>query len=390
MKDFIYHVPTKIYFGRTALDHLGETLKSFGDRVLLIYGGGSIKKSGLYDRILSESRKYHLELTELPGIDPNPRIQSVRKGVALCKEQGIQVVLAAGGGSCLDTGKFTAAGACVDFDPWEFFARKAPLTEALPLVTIPTIAATGSEMDDGGVISNLETQEKLARFAPALQPQVSFLDPELTYSVSRYQTACGSADILSHILETYFNPGEGMYMLDAVMEGLMKTVLKYVPIALEQPDDYEARANLLWTSTWAINGFIKGCQNQVWSCHALEHELSALYDITHGLGLAILTPRFLEYCLDQEHVDRYVRLGVNVFGLDPAGEPMEIARESIQRLSEFFFGTLGLPSSLTELGIRPEDFSVMAEKACRTKGGIVRGFKDLQEADLVKIYEMCL
>lgn len=319
MKDFIYHVPTKIYFGRTALDHLGETLKSFGDRVLLIYGGGSIKKSGLYDRILAESRKYHLELTELPGIDPNPRIQSVRKGAALCKEKKIQVVLAAGGGSCLDTGKFTAAGACVDFDPWEFLARKAPLTEALPLVTIPTIAATGSEMDAGGVISNLETQEKLARFAPALQPKVSFLDPELTYSVSRYQTACGSADILSHILETYFNPGEGMYMLDAVMEGLMKTVLKYAPIALEQPDDYEARANLLWTSTWAINGFIKGCQNQVWSCHALEHELSAIYDITHGLGLAILTPRFLEYCLDQEHVDRYVRLGVNVFGLDPAG-----------------------------------------------------------------------
>ncbi len=389
MKDFIYHVPTKIYFGRTALDHLGETLKSFGDRVLLIYGGGSIKKSGLYDRILAESRKYHLELTELPGIDPNPRIQSVRKGAALCKEKKIQVVLAAGGGSCLDTGKFTAAGACVDFDPWEFLARKAPLTEALPLVTIPTIAATGSEMDDGGVISNLETQEKLARFAPALQPKVSFLDPELTYSVSRYQTACGSADILSHILETYFNPVEGMYMLDAVMEGLMKTVLKYAPIALEQPDDYEARANLLWTSTWAINGFIKGCQPQVWSCNAKQNELSVISDITNGLGLVILTHRLLEYCLDQEHVDRYVRLGVNVFGLDPAGEPMAIARESIQKLSAFFYGTLGLPSSLTELGIHPEDFPIMAEKACRTKGGIVRGFKDLQEADLVKIYEMC-
>ena len=209
MKDFVYHVPTKIYFGKDSLEHLGENLKRFGDRVLLIYGGGSIKKSGLYDKILAEIKKYRLELTELPGVDPNPRIQSVRQGTALCKEKKIQVVLAAGGGSCLDTGKFVAAGACVEFDPWEFFSRKAPLTEALPLVTIPTIAATGSEMDDGGVISNLETQEKLARFAPAIQPKVSFLDPELTYSVSRYHVPYPGNVFQSRGRDVYAGYGHG-------------------------------------------------------------------------------------------------------------------------------------------------------------------------------------
>lgn len=390
MKDFVYDIPTKVYFGRTALTHLGEELERFGHKVLLAYGGGSIKRTGLYDRLTDQFKAHHLEWVELSGIEPNPRIQSVRQGAALCKSQGCDVVLAVGGGSCLDAGKFIAAGACVDFDPWDFFTKKAPLTKALPLLTIPTIAATGSEMDDIGVISDKESQLKLARGAVPLQPKVSFLDPELTFSVSRYQTACGSADILSHIMETYFNPKEGMFMLDSVMEGLMKTVLKYAPIALTHPDDYEARANLMWTSAWAINGFTKSCQNHVWACHGLEHELSAIYDITHGLGLAIVTPRFLEYCLSESNVSRYVRFGVSVFGLDPHQAPMDIARQSIQKLADFFYKDLGLTSTLTELGIKEEDFPIMARKACEAKGGEIKGFKTLYEEDCVKIYNMCL
>ncbi|MDO5597109.1 MAG: iron-containing alcohol dehydrogenase [Acidaminococcus sp.] len=390
MKDFVYDIPTKVYFGKTALTHVGEELSRFGHKVLLVYGGGSIKRTGLYDRLIAQFKACQLDWVELPGIEPNPRIQSVRQGAALCKEQGCDMVLAAGGGSCMDAGKFIAAGACVDFDPWDFISKYLPLTKALPILTIPTMAATGSEMNPTVVISNMETRQKLGCSSPALRPKVSFLNPELTVSVSRYQTACGSADILSHIMETYFNPGEGMFMLDSVMEGLMKTVLKYAPIALEHPDDYEARANLMWTSTWAINGFTRTCQNHVWACHGLEHELSALYDITHGLGLAIVTPRFLEYCLDESNVSRYVRFGVNVFGLDPRQEPMTIAQQSIRKLADFFYNDLGLPSTLTELGIRKEDFPLMAQKACEAKGGEIKGFKTLHQQDIIQIYEMCL
>ena len=291
------------------------------------------------------------------------------------------MVLAAGGGSCMDAGKFIAAGACVDFDPWDFISKQLPLKKALPILTIPTMAATGSEMNPTVVISNMETRQKLGCSSPALRPKVSFLDPELTVSVSRYQTACGSADILSHIMETYFNPGEGMFLLDSVMEGLMKTVLKYAPIALEHPDDYEARANLMWASTWAINGFTRTCQNHVWACHGLEHELSAFYDITHGLGLAIVTPRFLEYCLNESNVSRYVRFGVNVFGLDPRQEPMTIAQQSIRKLADFFYKDLGLTSTLTELGIRKEDFPLMAQKGLRSQGRRNQRFQDPAPAE---------
>ena len=389
MNGFVYNIPTKVYFGENQLGHLGEELKKFGKRVLLTYGGGSIKRSGLYDRVIEELHKANLEVFELSGIEPNPRIESVRKGVAICKEQGIDVLLAVGGGSTIDATKFMAAGACVEHDAWEFFGANAkPIDEALPIVTILTLSATGSEMDTAGVISNLETGDKLGRLAPALLPRVSFLDPTLTYSVSKYQTACGAADIMSHIMEVYFNTQEDLFMLDCFMEGMLKTVVKYAPIAVAEPENYEARANLMWTSSWAINGFINGGKRKAWSCHPMEHELSALYDITHGLGLAILTPRWMEYCLDESNVYRYVSFGVNVFGIDPTLEPMAIARESIKRLADFFFVELGLKSTFTEVGIKREDFRLMAEKACRY--GDIKGFKTLTVQDVINIFEMCL
>ena len=388
MNSFIYDIPVKVYFGKNQLCHLGEELCKYGKRVLLAYGGGSIKMSGLYDAVIAEMEKAGLEVYEISGIAPNPRIESVRDGAKTCKEKCIDVILAVGGGSTLDAAKWMAAGACVDHDPWDFFSKWAPVEKALPLVTVLTLAATGSEMDCGGVISNLETRDKIGRMEPPLLPKVSFLDPTVTYSVSKYQTACGSADMLNHILEVYFTTDKDLYMLDCFMEGMMKTIIKYTPVAMADPTNYEARANLMWTSSWAINGFITGGKQHEWSCHPMEHELSAIYDITHGLGLAILTPRWLTYCLDETTVSKYVQFGTNVFGIDPNLEPMEIAKKSIEMLSDFLFHTLELDDTFTKVGIRKEDFPVMAKKACM--GGVLPGFKPLDQRDIERIFEMCL
>ena len=389
MKQFVYDIPVKVYFGENQLCHLGEELSKFGKRVLLTYGGGSIKRIGLYDKIMDELRKGSFEVYELSGIEPNPRIDSVREGARMCKEHNIDVLLAVGGGSTIDATKYMAAGALVEHDPWEFLNEKrAPLTDALPIVTVLTLSATGSEMDAGGVISNPETVDKIGRVARPLLPRVSFLDPTVTYSVNTYQTACGAADMFSHLMEVYFNMNKDLFMLDTFMEGMMRTIIKFAPIAMAEPENYEARANLMWTSSWAINGFINGSRLKEWSCHPMEHQLSAVYDITHGHGLAILTPRWMEYCLDETNVDRYVQYAVNVFGVDPSLPKMEIAHEGIRRLSDFLFNTLGLKSTFGEVGIKAESFPEMARKACG--GDVLKGFKSLHRADIEKIYEMCL
>ena len=388
MNNFIYDIPVKVYFGENQLGHLGEELKKFGQRVLLTYGGGSIKKTGLYEAVVTEIEKAGLELFELSGIEPNPRIASVREGAELCKKEKIDVLLAVGGGSTLDATKFMAAGACVDFDPWKFFSDWAPIEKALPVLTVLTLSATGSEMDPGGVISNPETKDKLGRMDPHLLPKVSFLDPKNTYTVSPYQTACGAADMMSHIMEVYFNMDQDLYMLDTFMEGMMKTIIRYAPIAMKEPDNYEARANLMWTSSWAINGLVAGGKRQAWSCHPMEHELSAIYDITHGLGLAILTPRWLEYCLNETTLSKYVQFGTNVFGIDSSLEPMEVARKSIKMLEDFLFHTLNLKRTFTEIGIDKKNFAVMAKKSCG--GGVLKGFQPLDQKGIETIFEMCL
>lgn len=388
MNSFIFQNSTKIYFGSDQLCNLGNELKKYGSRVLLTYGGGSIKKTGLYDAIVSEIKGAGLELYELSGIEPNPRVTSVNAGADICKRENIDVLLAVGGGSVLDATKFIGAAAYYDGDAWDILTYKTPITNCLPIVTILTLSATGSEMNTAGVISNLDTQDKIGYLHPSLLPKASFLDPANTYTVSAYQTACGAADIMSHIIEVYFNLENDLYMLDSVMEGLMKTVIKYAPIAIAEPDNYEARANLMWASTWAINGFVAGGKGHEWSCHPMEHQLSAYYDITHGLGLAILTPRWLEYTLDDTTVNKFHQFGCNVFGLDSSTAPREAAKRSIELLSDFFFNTLGLDSSLGKIDIDEKYFEVMAEKAC--DGDVIKGFKTLAPKDVENIFRMCL
>ncbi|EGC83632.1 iron-containing alcohol dehydrogenase [Anaerococcus hydrogenalis] len=389
MLDFTYSIPTKIHFGKDALDFVGEEVKKYSSKVLLTYGGGSIKKNGVYDKVVKELKESGVEIFELSGIEPNPRIDSVRKGVKIIKENNIGAILAVGGGSTIDASKFMAAGALADFDPWEFISKGKPMSPAIPLLSVLTMAATGSEMDNGGVITNPETKEKLSSGHPDTKPKVSFLNPEITYTVSKYQTACGSSDILSHIFENYFNQYGSMYMLDRMMESLMKTVIKYGPIAMKDPNNYEARANLMWASSWAINGFISSSSKSQWTVHPIEHELSAFYDITHGLGLAILTPRWMEYVLNETTAHKFYDLGVNVFDIDKDLDQIEVAKKTIEKVKEFFFDTLGLDSNLKEIGIDDKYFDQMSKKACGKKEKI-DGFIELSPADVRKIYEMCL
>lgn len=390
MKDFVFHNKTKIYFGKNQLGHLHEEIAILGKKVLLVYGGGSIKKIGLYGKVLTELEKAGMTVFELPGVEPNPRHTTVNKGASICKKEGIDVLLAVGGGSTIDAAKGIAAAAKYDGDDvWDLVTHKAEVKETLPIVTVLTLAATGSEMDGGCVISNMDTNEKYGYFGPDNNPDVSFLDPTNTFTVSAYQTACGSTDIMSHVFDVgYFTRQDTMDMLIRMQEEVLKTVIKFAPTAIENPDDYDARANLMWASTWALNNFLYDGLSQAAVCHAMEHELSAYYDITHGHGLAILTPRWLSYVLDEETAPRIKRFGENVFGIDASLSPMDGAKSAIRALEKFLFETLGLKSKLSDLGIDDKNFAAMAKNACGN--GVLHGFTDLTPDDVEKIYKMCL
>ena len=390
MQDFIFQNKTKVYFGKDQLGHLGEEVSRFGKKVLLVYGGGSIKRLGLYDKVMAELDKAEMTVFELPGVEPNPHHTTVNKGAAICKKESVDVLLAVGGGSTIDATKGIAAAAKYDGDDvWDLVTGKASVTETLPIVTVLTLAATGSEMDGGCVISNVETNEKFGYFGPDNNPDVSFLDPTNTFTVSAYQTASGSADIMSHVFDVaYFSKQDEMDMLLRMQEEVLKTVVKYAPAAIKTPDDYEARSNLMWASSWALNGFLYDGVSQATVCHAMEHELSAFYDITHGHGLAILTPRWLTYILDEETAPRIKRFGVNVMGVDASLSETDGAKEAIKALEKFFFETMGLKSTLTDLGIDDKNFAVMAKKACG--GDVLHGFTDLTPDDVENIFRMCL
>lgn len=390
MNNFIYEIPTKVYFGKEQLQgNLAAEIKKYGNKVLLVYGGGSIKKTGLYQKIMDELKNSNIEVFEFSGIEPNPRHTSINKAASICKENDIDVVLAVGGGSVIDSSKVIAAGKYYDGDTWDFIKKKAKIEKAMPIITVLTLAATGSEMNGTAVISNIETNEKTSVKTPIILPKASFLDPTVTYTVNKYQTACGSFDILSHIMETYFARNEGLYMLDTVMEGLMKTVIKYSKIAYNEPENYEARANLMWTSSWAINGFARmDKEPNVWVCHLLEHQLSAFYDITHGLGLAIVTPRYLKYALNENNVDRYYQFGVNVWNIDANLPKMEVAKKAIEYLENLAYTDLELTNNLSDLNIDDNNFEEMANRIC--KNGTVKGFIDLDKEDIIKIFKECL
>ena len=376
---------TDILFGVGQEAHLPEKLKPCGRKILLTYGGGSIKKNGLYDRLKALLNDF--EIFELGGIAPNPKIESVREGAAICKKEGIDMILAVGGGSTIDCSKAIAAATYYDGDAWDLLLDMRNITKALPVAVVLTIAATGSEMDSVAVISNTETNEKLPLYSPLLLPRIAVLNPENTYTVPPFQTASGAADIMSHVIENYFDR-EQAFVPDAINEGLLRTVITYAPIALKQPADYEARAQLMWAGTLALNGLGSTGKNFAWSCHYIEHELSALYDITHGAGLAVLTPKWMRHILSDDTVDKFCDYAANVWGFSREEDKYALANRGIDA-TETFFKEIGLSSTLTEFGIDDSMFEAMAEKAVRI-GSLENAYVPLNEQDVVRILRMSL
>lgn len=387
MLNFNYSIPTKIFFGDGQIEVLGNEIKKYGSKVLLVYGKGSIKKTGIYDEVVNILKSNNIEYWELAGVDPNPRITSVREGIKICREEGIDFILPIGGGSSIDCAKVIAAGYYYEGDPWDLLIKKAKVEKALPLGVILTLSATGSEMDAGAVITNMETNQKLSVGHPSMAPKFSILDPTYTFTVPKSQTAAGVADIMSHIFESYFSRTKEAYLQDRMAEALLKTCIKYGKIAIDEPENYEARSNIMWASSLAINGLLgygKG-KDFRWSVHAIEHELSAYYDITHGVGLAILYPNWMRHVLDDENVYKFVEYGVNIWGIDENKSDYVIANEAIDKTREYF-NSLGLPSTLKEVGIGKENLEKMAKAAVDHNKGTVGSFKPLTYEDVLNIY----
>lgn len=385
MKNFKFHAITDIRFGEGAVQFLPEVLAPFGKKVLMVYGGGSIKKSGLYDEIMGLLKDF--EVLELSGIEPNPKIESVREGAKICKEKGIDVVLAVGGGSCIDASKSIAGGAVYDGDPWEFVEDPSKIEGALPVVTVLTLAATGSEMNKTSVISNMEINRKVGTASPHFIPRASILDPTYLFTLPSRQTAAGTADIMSHVMEQYFQPGDGAYITDSFCESVLKTCIKYCPIALKEPDNYEARSNLMWASTIGLNSILGCGKGGVWSCHPIEHELSAFYDVNHGEGLAILTPRWMEYILSEKTLHRFCMYARNVWELS-GEDSFELAREGIKKTYQFFVDC-GMPMTLPEIGIDDSKITEMARQATR-KDRLLASYVPMNAQDVENILKECL
>lgn len=383
MLNFNLQLPTRILFGQGKIEELGQEILQYGNTVLLVYGGGSIKRSGLYDRIQQILTKNAITCIDLSGVQANPRIDSVREGVTLCREYQVDFVLAVGGGSSIDCAKIVAAGARYEGDAWDFFNRKARIKDAIPVGTVLTLAATGSEMNPFAVISNPESGQKLGTGSPSLMPRFSILDPAYTYTVPADQTAAGTADIMSHIFEQYFSPTSGTYIQDRMAEAMLKTCIHYGPIAIAEPDNYEARANLMWTGSLALNGLLSSGKMTDWATHDIEHELSALYDITHGLGLAILTPYWMSSVLDEQTAGKLAEYARNVWAIAGA-EDMNVAQDGIAKTSEFF-KSLGLPGSLKEIGMEANRLEEIAARI--TNRGTLGSFKKLAYEDVLKILQ---
>ncbi|UYZ14037.1 MULTISPECIES: iron-containing alcohol dehydrogenase [Brevibacillus] len=385
MDNFVYHNPTELIFGRGQLEKLKEKAAQLGSTVLLVYGGGSIKRIGLYDKVVSLLQEAGCTIHELPGVEPNPRLSTVKKGIELCRRERVDWILAVGGGSVIDASKAIAVGVPYEGDVWDFYTRKAQPQTALPLGTVLTLAATGSEMNRGSVITNWETKEKLG--AGTTFPTFSILDPENTFSVPRDQTVYGICDMMSHVFEQYFTHTPEIPLQTRFAESILKTVIEYAERVLANPEDYDARATILYCGTMALNGTLPVGVETDWATHSIEHAVSAVYDIPHGGGLAIIFPKWMRYVY-RENVERFKRFAVEVWGVDPSGKTDdEVALEGIAA-TEAFFARIGAPTRLADYQIGDEHLELMAEKA--TPFGPIGRFKKLTSEDVAAILRMCL
>ncbi|TMU84463.1 iron-containing alcohol dehydrogenase [Bacillus sp. BHET2] len=361
MNTFLQYNPTKLYFGKNEVKQLSSILDK-GMNVLLVYGGGSIKRNGIYDDVMAELKKIDAVVSELSGVEPNPRLTTVRKGVEICKTEGIDFLLAVGGGSVIDCTKAIAAGATYEGDAWDLITGKASITDALPFGTVLTLAATGSEMNAVSVITNWEKNDKLGWSSPHVFPTFSILDPSYTFSVPRDQTIYGIVDSMSHALELYFHRTENTPMIDGFIESLLRTAIATGPKLLEDLQSFEHRETMMYISTTAFNGSLaNGTDGGDWATHRVEHAISAVYDIPHGGGLAILFPNWLEHVLEEDP-SRVKKLAVNVLGISAEGkEDIQVAREGARALRDFW-NSLGAPSALADYDIDDTEFDAIVEK----------------------------
>ena len=387
MNTFSFYNPVKLHFGKGTLDKLGEEVATYGKNVLVVYGGGSIKRNGVYDAVMAELEKAGANVFELSGVEPNPRVETARKGVELCKQHAIDLVLAVGGGSVIDCVKLIAAGAKSDADAWDLVVRKAPTTDALPIGVVLTLAATGSEMNSGAVITNEATQEKFGWGSPVTFPKFSILDPTFTFSVPKNHTVYGMVDIMSHCFEQYFHNATNTPITDEMTEGVLRTVINTAPKLIEDLENYDLRETILLAGTVGLNSFLSMGSRGDWGSHNIEHAVSAVYDIPHAGGLAILFPNWMRYNL-QVNPSRFAQMATRVFGVEAANKSDEqIALEGIERLSAFW-SSLGAPSRLADYDIDDSAFDKIVDHTLTN--GPFGNFAKLQAEDVRKILEMSL
>lgn len=388
MNNFKFHTPTQIFFGKDQIKSLPSLVS--GKRVLLVYGYSAIKKMGLYDKVVEILKDEGCTFFELSGVDPNPRLTSVEQGIQLTRKNNLDLVLAVGGGSAIDCAKAICLGHYYDGDAWELTLpfegrRKVEPTKALPLGTFLTLSATGTEMNANAVISNKKLGIKAAISNPLVKPVFSILDPKYTYSVSPYQTGCGVSDIMSHIFEQYFSRTKCTFLQDTIAEALMRVCIRFGKTAIDIPTHYEARSSLMWASTLALNGLIGEGQDGDWATHQIEHAVATVNDMAHGAGLAIIFPHWMRYVLDNaEASDKFVNYGRNIWNLK--GERREIELGAISKTAEFF-SELGMPSKLSEVGIKKEDFKKIVERTFIGSPS-TGSFMQLKFEDVMEILKM--
>ncbi|MCT8138031.1 iron-containing alcohol dehydrogenase [Anaerobacillus sp. CMMVII] len=384
MQNFVFRNSTKIIFGKDTEATVGEESIKYGKKLLLHYGGGSIKSTGLYDSVVTSLREQSIEIFELGDVQPNPRVSLVREGVSICKENNIDFILAVGGGSVIDSAKAIAAGAKYEGDVWDFFTGK-PVTECLPIGVVLTIPAAGSETSTGTVITNEDGLYKRATGHDTMRPQFAILNPVLTYTLPSYQTACGITDMIAHILERYFTNEKNVELTDRLCEATLKTIINNAHTVLENPTNYDARAEIMWAGTIAHNDSLGTGRIGDWASHDIEHEISGIYDIAHGAGLAIIFPAWMKYVYKHD-VKRFAQFANRVWDVEIDLNDLEkTALAGINKIEQFF-RSIGMPITLTEVGIGDEHLEKMAKKA--TERGPLGNFVKLSEEDVHHIYHL--
>ena len=390
MNNFVFYSPTEFVFGKDTEGQVGELSQKYGARkVMIVYGGGSAQRSGLLDRVKASLDKAGLSWCELGGVQPNPTDGKVYQGIELAKKENIDLLLAVGGGSVIDTAKAIAAGVPYSGDFWDFFEGKAKVEAALKVAVVLTIPAAGSEGSGNAVITKEATLQKLGIKVPGLlRPVFSIMNPELTYTLPPFQTACGAADMMAHIMERYFSNTPDVELTDRISEGVLKAIIEEVPKAMKNPQDYGARANLMWAGMVAHNDTCGVGREEDWSSHALEHEVSAVYGVAHGAGLSVIFPAWLTW-MTTHNLPKLVQFAVRVWDVPAEGNPEAVALEGIRRLRRFF-SSLGLPITFRELDIPEPDIDLLVNNLHRNKGELLGNYVKLTRQDTAEIYRLAL